>query len=102
PMMVLNLILLYASSFFVLAFFIENLKDFDRGTGYHYLLLSVVCLSLAFLLSNGYGLFRIIKKSTVLLGCFLLYFILKLVIDLDSFEDIVSFTLGTSSGVIFS
>jgi hypothetical protein len=71
------------------------------GSGYYFLLVSLIVFSIIFILKVN--LFTIkFGKSFLPLLIFLFYFVVKVSIDLDNLQEVKSATIGTSGGVIFA
>lgn len=87
---------------FCSVFLAENVLDAENGVGYHFLGGAGVLALALLMLGARFGCIKRIKKSMLLAATFLAYFIIKLLIDVDDYEKIRAYTIGTSGGIVFS
>jgi len=82
-------------------FLLANVEYIDESGSYHFLMGAVLFAMVTVVLGNRLESI-VLKKSVLLLIVFLTYFFLKLILDIEDFEVIKGYTIGTSGGVFFA
>ena len=80
----------------------SNIQKLGYGAGYQYLISAGIVFLIVLFISIRYEVFTQYKKSLLILVIFLIYLLLKLVIDIQDIAQIKAYTVGTSGGVIFA
>ena len=89
------------SLFLLLVYYYLNIRLIGVGVGYIFLFLFLLS-TLFFQIRNPFLIFYTIKRNILFVLFFLTYLCLRQILDSQSFSGIISFMLGTTSGVFFS
>src|SRR5690606_15421763 len=87
---------------FTLLFLVSNIRIAGGGVGYAYLVAPVVCAAGIVVTRPNPIRAIIVPQSSAFLLAFLAYFLLRLLLDVPDFEEIKSYTIGTSGGLVFA
>jgi hypothetical protein len=95
-------LLLWSAVYSTALFLFANVRTIDAGAGYVFLLPAVGFTVLALLVGGDALRGIVLRPSAVALLPFLIYFLVKLLIDLPDSARMRSYSIGTDGGVVFA